>query len=98
MGRRQSEEEAAIIMGNAEIRLGPSPRGRNEAEHKNDDMPCNVYLIVYKVYKKKYFPFLFFLLPALMKFDFFAFRSKRKKVPKNDSRDEKLSPNRIAFL
>lgn len=36
-------------------------KGRDEVEHKNDEMPCNVYLIVYKVYKKKYFP--------LMKFD-----------------------------
>lgn len=85
-------------MENAKIRLGPSPRGRNEVEHKNDDMPCNVYLIVYKVYKKKYFlPFFIFLL-SLMKFDFLASRLKRKKVQKNDSREEKLSPNRIAFL
>lgn len=30
-------------------------KGQDEAKHKNDDMPRNVYLIVYKVYKKKYF-------------------------------------------
>lgn len=24
-------------------------KGQDEVEHENDDMPCNVYLIVYKV-------------------------------------------------
>lgn len=46
---------------NFAFRLRFAMKGRDEVEHKNDDMPCNVYLIVYKVYKKKYFP--------LMKFD-----------------------------